>query len=413
MGLASKLNNIAAGANALSGVAGSSRPPQSQLPTSSYAPTPLQQQSQPQSFGGAPAYGGYGKTSAQYSTSNFNQPAVSYGQQQQSGQQIPQQQWSPPNQLVYAAQADHSRPAYAQTVPQAQYHDSRPPNPSRSSSGLFALLDGCVRDQNIGAFYTPQAVQAIADLPDLARKLEDVAAQWQIPVEMAYDLVKLALFDTIILVDDSGSMSFEEGGDRINDLRAILEKVVFVVGLFDLDGISVRFLNSDVQGNGIRSTADVHNLVSQIRFTGITPLGTSLERKVLEPYVLGPARASHLRKPVLAITITDGAPQGESKDKLFKVIRHAKEELQRTRYGPDAISFEFVQVGNDIKAREFLGQLDRDVEIGGFVDCTSNYELEADEMARIGVHNFSPGVYLMKLMLGAIDSSYDSKDERR
>ncbi len=44
----------------------------------------------------------------------------------------------------------------------------------------------------------------------------------------------------------------------------------------------------------------------QIKFTGTTPLGTSLDRKVLQPLVLGPARSQQLRKPVLVIAITDG-----------------------------------------------------------------------------------------------------------
>ena len=41
----------------------------------------------------------------------------------------------------------------------------------------------------------------------------------QLPKEIAFDCVKIALFDTILYCDDSGSMRFEEGGDRINDLK--------------------------------------------------------------------------------------------------------------------------------------------------------------------------------------------------
>jgi hypothetical protein len=47
-------------------------------------------------------------------------------------------------------------------------------------------------------------------------------------------------------------------------------------------------------------------LALQIKFTGTTPLGTSLDRKVLQPLVVGPARSQQLRKPVLVIAITDG-----------------------------------------------------------------------------------------------------------
>lgn len=43
--------------------------------------------------------------------------------------------------------------------------------------------------------------------------------------------------------DDSGSMVFEERGERIDDLKLILSKVSEVATLFDDDGILVRFMN--------------------------------------------------------------------------------------------------------------------------------------------------------------------------
>ena len=36
------------------------------------------------------------------------------------------------------------------------------------------------------------------------------------PKEIASDLARLALFDIILYVDDSGSMAFEQGGERID-----------------------------------------------------------------------------------------------------------------------------------------------------------------------------------------------------
>lgn len=41
-----------------------------------------------------------------------------------------------------------------------------------------------------------------------------------------------------------------------------------------------------------------------------------MERKVLEPLVLNPARAGRLQKPVLVIAITDGSPAGEPRDQV-------------------------------------------------------------------------------------------------
>lgn len=196
-------------------------------------------------------------------------------------------------------------------------------------------------------------------------------------------------------------------------MKSILAKVAHATSLFDQDGIQVRFLNTPLNGDNIRNEQDVLRVVGQVSFKGLTPLGTAMQQKILEPLVLGPARQQRLQKPVLVIAITDGAPQGEDKFKIRSVIEQTKRELSSTKYGPDSVSFQFVQVGTDMKARDFLAELDADPSVGQFIDCTSNYEMEADEMSRIGVQNFSPSIYLMKLLLGSIDSSYDTKDERR
>lgn len=191
-------------------------------------------------------------------------------------------------------------------------------------------------------------------------------------MEVATDVMKLALFDVILYVDDSGSIEFEEKGLRKDQLRQILGIVATAASTFDQDGISIRFMNSAEQGDGIRDAEDVTRLVSRVRFSGLTPLGTSLKSKVVDPMVVGPARANRLEKPVLVITITDGQPAGEPHGAVGDVIRHAVEETSRTRYGPGAVSFQFSQVGTDSRARDFLSSLDEDPHIGHLIDCTSS-----------------------------------------
>ena len=56
------------------------------------------------------------------------------------------------------------------------------------------------------------------------------------PQESAYDLAVLALYDVVVLVDDSGSMAYEEGGKRINDLKFILGRISEIATLFDKGG---------------------------------------------------------------------------------------------------------------------------------------------------------------------------------
>lgn len=182
-------------------------------------------------------------------------------------------------------------------------------------------------------------------------------------------------------------MIFEQEGERVKDLRLILTRVAYAASLFDEDGISVRFMNTKHEAfyrgpaapaldDTITSEQGVEALMSGVTFKGLTPMGTELKNKVLDEMVLSKARNGTLTKPVLVITITDGQPAGEPQGAVFDTIRYASRELSRNpRYGPGAISFQFAQVGDDVKAREFLGRLDSDPEIGHLVDCTSSKPL--------------------------------------
>lgn len=271
----------------------------------------------------------------------------------------------------------------------------------------------CIQEKGLQPFYPPNSPQLDQIASRASSQVQQLAAQWRVNPEIAQDIVKLALYDIILYVDDSGSMAFEENGERIDDLKLIINRVAFAAGLFDDDGIQVRFMNSNEQGNGIRNPQQVEELIGRIRFQGLTPMGRELQNKVLQPLVLGAARAGQLRKPVLVIIITDGQPTGESQRDISNIIMSASRELQSNpRCGKGAVAFQFAQVGNDIKAREFLKQLDEDREIGDIIDCTSNFEVEQDEMSRaVPPVNLTPELWLIKLLLGSIDSSYDKQDE--
>lgn len=104
-------------------------------------------------------------------------------------------------------------------------------------------------------------------------------------------------------------------------------------------------MNSNVQGNNITNEQGAMQLLQQVKFSGLTPLGTNLWNKVLQPLVLGPARQNQLQKPVVIITITDGTPAGENKDEIFNVILRADHELRNSRYGSDAVSYRESGVG--------------------------------------------------------------------
>ncbi|KAL8293601.1 hypothetical protein RQP46_000302 [Phenoliferia psychrophenolica] len=275
---------------------------------------------------------------------------------------------------------------------------------------VLNLLRQAVQDQHLAAFYPQGSLEPLAQNVARSGAIQKLATEWRMPLEIAMDLCKLALFDIILYCDDSGSMTFEEGGTRIDDLKLIVSRVAMAASLFDQDGIQVRFMNSKIEGNNINSEAAALALINQVKFSGLTPLGTSLQQKILAPLVLGPAQQGRLQKPVLIIAITDGVPGGEDRYAIVKAITNASRVLQQTRYGSDAVSFQLAQVGNDQKARAFLEEIDKHPEIGGLVDTTSNYENEADDMLKGNPPvDLTPELWLVKLLMGGIDSSYDQQ----
>lgn len=88
----------------------------------------------------------------------------------------------------------------------------------------------------------------------------------------------------------------------------MVSRAVAAATLFDTDGINIRFLNSPTGADHVNSQHAATECIDRVQFNGLTPLGRSLSSKVIEPFVLGPARSGQLRKPVLVIAITDGEP---------------------------------------------------------------------------------------------------------
>ncbi|GAA5915247.1 uncharacterized protein JCM6883_002373 [Sporobolomyces salmoneus] len=346
------------------------------------------------------------------------QQSSPYGGQPQQQQQYGANSYAPPSGPPPPQQGQYGQPPQGQGqygAPQQSYGQQAPSSagpggPMSDYNQILNVLRQGVQDQKIHAFWPQGSLEPIAQKIAQTGSLAKLAGEWRLPAEVAMDLVRLALFDTVLYLDDSGSMSFEEGGSRIDDLKLIVSRVSQAASIFDDDGIEVRFMNSRTEGHGLRGEADAMRLISQVKFSGLTPLGTALDQKILQPLLVQPARSNQLRKPLLIIAVTDGAPGGEARDTLSRVIKGAKNELSRSRYGEDALSVQLAMVGNDMGARKFLEEIDKDPIIGGLVDTTGNYEQEQDDMMKVGV-DLTPELWLVKLLLGPIDSSYDSKDE--
>ncbi|KAL1877548.1 hypothetical protein VTK73DRAFT_8606 [Phialemonium thermophilum] len=179
----------------------------------------------------------------------------------------------------------------------------------------------------------------------------------------------LSTFDTVFLVDDSGSMA----GRSWHETEAALRAITPICTSHDADGVDVYFLNARNRGPGanaaggfcgLTSAAAVENLFSRVFPSSVTPTGTRIQA-ILGPYLTAFERAveaadgdvdaaSAAVKPVNLIVITDGVPTDDPESVLLNLARR----LDRLNAPPYQVGVQFFQVGNEPGAREALIELD-------------------------------------------------------
>ena len=177
----------------------------------------------------------------------------------------------------------------------------------------------------------------------------------------------LTQFDTIFLIDDSGSMA----GRSWRETKEALAAITPICTAHDADGIDIYFLNhrSSAGGslggyNNITTTGAVDEIFHMVRPIGGTPTGTRLNH-IMKPYLdrveaqwrsasANPSLTIEPVKPLNIIVITDGVPS----DDVESVIIRAAKRLDQ--YNADAwqVGIQFFQVGNEPDAAEDLRELD-------------------------------------------------------
>jgi hypothetical protein len=265
--------------------------------------------------------------------------------------------------------------------------------------------------KKLHAFYSQNSLQNLVNRA-CRHDYKTLMTQWQLPtLDMAVDLAVLGLYDIIIFGDDSGSMGTEEPKEdnltRWEILKQVIKTIGFWSSLMDADGVVVRFINSIQEGNSISNASEIDSIFRSIRPSGGTPLGEQLDAKIIRKIVVPVIQSQEIQRPILILTITDGTPSNSNAVK--QTILNCRNFCANTKYGENAVAFSFAQVGSDRSATEYLGQLDTDPQVGHLIDCTSEFSIEKEECGA----GFTEAVWVVKLMIGAVDPSYDSSDEQQ
>lgn len=214
----------------------------------------------------------------------------------------------------------------------------------------------------------------------------------------------LRTFDTVFLIDDSGSMA----GSRWNETRDALKTITPICTNYDADGIDIYFLNSrDTAANhNITSAALVEQLFNRVRPSGVTPTGQRLHA-ILEPYLdrYKKAPKDSKPKPMNLICITDGVPTDDVEGPLIQAARR----LDKMNAPAWQVGVQFFQVGRDKAAREHLQSLDDELEsAAGKVELRDMVDTVpfTDE---VGARLTGDGI--LKVVLGGVNRRQDRKSK--
>ncbi|KAJ9638124.1 hypothetical protein H2204_004435 [Knufia peltigerae] len=189
----------------------------------------------------------------------------------------------------------------------------------------------------------------------------DLSSPVQVAEDSPYSFLRE--FDTVFLIDDSGSMA----GRSWRETSAALAAIAPICTTYDADGIDIYFLNhrnpnSPIGGyTNVTTTEVVQTLFQRVRPLGGTPTGTRLNH-ILKPYLAEVAESMERQahgheatvKPLNIIVITDGVPT----DDVESVIVTAAKKLDSFGAEPWQVGIQFFQVGREPEAAENLRELD-------------------------------------------------------
>lgn len=216
-------------------------------------------------------------------------------------------------------------------------------------------------------------------------------------------LETLRKYDTILIVDDSGSMR----GALWEEAKEALAGLASIAADYDSNGLDIHFLNYTESALGIKDAYRVEALFRKVEPEGYTPIGERLEgllsdylrdlEKAQRQYEKGDSSALKRIKPVNFIVITDGCPT----DDPASVIIAAARRLDAKHFPLTQVGIQFVQIGNSRKATAYLRELDDTLSshynIRDIVDTTPymNTKLTSD--------------MLIKILLGGINRRVDHR----
>ena len=161
----------------------------------------------------------------------------------------------------------------------------------------------------------------------------------------------LTRFETVVLVDDSSSMS----GARWQQASDLLADMTKVAATFHPNGLEIHFLNhADCDMKNVTTPERLRELFAMVEPAGASSLiGPLLERELLR-YISRYRSNSKLRRLNLLV-LTNGVTDDE--DGILEAISQASKRMASWK-AREQISIQFIQFGSSKALQTFVERLD-------------------------------------------------------
>ncbi|CAF1421909.1 unnamed protein product [Adineta steineri] len=233
--------------------------------------------------------------------------------------------------------------------------------------------------------------------------------RYEISPSFAERLHKLKGYEIVFICDDSGSMTAPIGENtnplqnqrtRWDELKQTVSIVVELASILDTDGVDVYFLNREPMLN-VRNSSDLE-IVFAMDPEGATPIVPVLRQ------VLKDKRNQIYERNLLVLIATDGVPTDERERTDIHTLEHV---LKNERKPTNQIPVTFIVCTDDDESMAYLNDWDKKIPN---LDVVDDYRSERKQIQACRGTNmaFSFGDYIVKILLGGIDSWFDDWDGR-
>jgi hypothetical protein len=169
--------------------------------------------------------------------------------------------------------------------------------------------------------------------------------------DVTLNRASLSEYDIIFALDRSGSMGSPSarfpGKSLWQEAEEFTQGLANFADTVDDDGLDLVLFGTDVSVHNGLSGADVHAFFEKETPRGTTNLADALAEVVKMQKASG--------KNTICIVVTDGAPNDRGKP--IDILQNASNNLTSR----EQLNFQFVQIGRDQSAAEYLDRLDDDL----------------------------------------------------